>query len=67
MLKLILSVVVCAIIIGVTKLSGQASPYFNLIIVFFLHAITTNIGEFVRTFFRPIERMQNEAYLKVIS
>ncbi len=66
-LKLILSIVVLAIITIVTKISGQASPYFSLIIVFFLHAVTTNIGEFVRNFFRPVERMQNEAYLKILS
>jgi len=66
-LKLIISVIVIAVVAVVAKLSPDSHVYFGLIMVFLLHSILTNIWEFVRVFFRPVERMQNEAYLKIIN
>lgn len=66
LLKWILSVLMLWVVFFITKASPESSSYLNLVIIFFIHATITNISEFIRVYFRPVERMQNEAGLKIL-
>lgn len=41
--------------------------YIKLILIYTAYAIINNIWDFIRAFFRPSEKMQNEAFLKIIN
>ena len=66
-LKLILSVVVFVAVYIYTKIDGSITAYSLLIFLFLWHSILTNISEFLRVFFRPSEKMEREALLKIIN
>lgn len=66
-LKLILSIVVFVAVYIYTKIDGSITAYSLLIFLFLWHSILTNISEFLRVFFRPSEKMEREALLKIIN
>jgi len=66
-IKVIISVFVLIAAFIVSKLYLDSAVYLWLIIVFLLHSIIVNISEFLRVFFRPIEKMEKEAFLKILS
>ena len=66
-LKLILSVIVFIAVYIYTKIDGSITAYSLLIFLFLWHSILTNISEFLRVFFRPSEKMEREALLKIIN
>ena len=66
-LKLILSILVFIAVIIYTRVDSSVSVYSLLIFLFLWHSILTNISEFLRVFFRPSEKMEREALLKIIN
>ena len=66
-LKLILSILVFIAVLIYVKLDSSVSVYSLLIFLFLWHSILTNISEFLRVFFRPSEKMEREALLKIIN
>ena len=66
-LKLILSILVFIAVIIYVKVDSSVSIYSFLIFLFLWHSILTNISEFLRVFFRPSEKMEREALLKIIN
>ena len=66
-IKIVLSILVLIAAFIVSKLYLDSAVYLWLIIVFLLHSIIVNISEFLRVFFRPIEKMEKEAFLKILS
>ena len=66
-IKIILSVFVLIAAFIVSKFYLDSGVYFWLIMVFLLHSIIVNISEFLRIFFRSIEKMEKEAFLKILS
>jgi O-antigen/teichoic acid export membrane protein len=66
-IKIVISVFVLIAAFIVSKLYLDSGLYLWLIIVFLLHSIIVNISEFLRVFFRPIEKMEKEAFLKILS
>lgn len=66
-LKLILSILVFIAVFVYVKVDSSVSVYSFLIFLFLWHSILTNISEFLRVFFRPSEKMEREALLKIIN
>lgn len=66
-IKIVISIFVLIAAFIVSKLYLDSGVYLWLIIVFLLHSIIVNISEFLRVFFRPIEKMEKEAFLKILS
>ena len=66
-LKVILGIITFGIVRCVSKFIGKPDFYITLILIYCGYAIITNIGEFIRSFFRPSEHMQYEALLKIIN
>lgn len=66
-LKLILSILVFIAVLIYVKVDNSVSVYSFLIFLFLWHSILTNISEFLRVFFRPSEKMEREALLKIIN
>ena len=66
-LKIILGIITLWIVRWVSHYIGKPDFYINLILIYCGYSIINNIGEFVRAFFRPSEKMQHEAVLKIIN
>ncbi|MEI8092108.1 MAG: oligosaccharide flippase family protein [bacterium] len=66
-IKILLSLVALLVAFVVTKFIGKPSIYATLIMIYLLYAILNNICEYARVYFRPYERMQHEAILKMIN
>jgi O-antigen/teichoic acid export membrane protein len=67
LLKILLSIVWLFFVVLSSKFISALDQYLSLITIFFVYSIINNLSEFIRVFFRPIERMQNEAYLRIFS
>ena len=64
-IKVFISLCSLLIALVVTRYIGKPGIYTTLIMVYLLYAILNNICEYLRVYFRPYERMQHEALLKV--
>jgi O-antigen/teichoic acid export membrane protein len=64
-IKIMLSLVALIVAFVVTKCIGKPGIYSVLIMMYLLYAILNNLCEYLRVYFRPYERMQHEALLKV--
>ena len=66
-LKILLGILTFWIVWCVSLFIGKPDLYISLILIYCGYAIVNNIGEFIRSFFRPSEHMQYEALLKIIN
>ena len=66
-LKILLGIVTFWIVWWVSQFIGKSDLYIILILIYCGYAIVNNIGDFIRSFFRPSEHMQYEATLKIIN
>ena len=65
LIKVIIALGSLIIAFVVTKFIGKSGIYTTLIMIYLLYAILNNICEYLRVYFRPYERMQHEALLKM--
>ncbi|MDP2090597.1 MAG: flippase [Candidatus Gracilibacteria bacterium] len=66
-LKIILGIITFLLVWIVSQFIGKNDIYITLILIYTLYSIINNFGEFIRAFFRPSEKMEFEAILKVIN
>jgi len=66
-LKVILGIITFLVVWWVSQFIGKPDFYMSLILIYCGYAIVNNIGEFIRSFFRPSEHMQYEAVLKIVN
>ncbi len=66
-LKIILGIITFFLVGWISQYIGKPDFYITLILIYCGYSIINNIGEFIRSFFRPSEDMQHEAILKIIN
>ncbi len=66
-LKIILWIITFLIVLIVSHFIWKDNFYITLILIYCWYAIINNFWEFIRAFFRPSEKMQYEAFLKIIN
>jgi len=66
-LKVVLWIATFLLVWIVSHFIWKDSFYITLILIYCWYSIINNFGEFIRAFFRPSEKMQYEALLKIIN
>lgn len=66
-LKVALWILTFILVWTVSQFIWKDSFYITLILIYCWYAIINNFWEFIRAFFRPSEKMQHEALLKIIN
>lgn len=66
-LKVLLWIITFALVWWVSFFIWKSDIYITLILIYAWYSIVNNFWEFIRAFFRPSEKMQYEALLKIIN
>ena len=66
-LKVVLWIITFILVLIVSQFIWKDDFYITLILIYVWYAILNNFWEFIRAFFRPSEKMQYEALLKIIN
>lgn len=66
-IKLWLTLLVTVLILILGNFHASIHESETLLFLFLFHSILVNFAEFLRVFFRPVEKMEKEAFLKILS
>ncbi len=66
-LKVALGLITFVLVLIISQFIWKDDFYITLILIYVWYAILNNFWEFIRAFFRPSEKMQYEALLKIIN